>query len=162
MTTAYDFSLTSIDGTSLDLAGFKGRPLLIVNTASQCGFTPQYAALQALWDAYKGEGLVVIGVPSNDFGRQEPGSNAEISTFCETRFGVTFPMVQKRHVRGADADPLFKWLAREAGFAGRPWWNFTKYVIGRDGTLVDWFACITPPESRRIRRAIEASLSPLE
>lgn len=162
MTTAYDFHLSALNGDApIDLGAYRGRPLLIVNTASACGFTPQYTALQALWDEYKAAGLVVLGVPSNDFGAQEPGSAGEIASFCETKFRVTFPLAGKRHVKGPEADPLFKWLAHEAGLFGRPWWNFTKYLIGRDGRLVDWFFCATPPGGRRARRAIAKALAPL-
>ena len=159
MTTAFDFHLAALKGPPLDLAAFRGRPMLIVNTASQCGFTPQYAQLQALWQEYKDAGLVVLGVPSNDFGRQEPGSNAEIAAFCELTFKVTFPLAAKSCVSGDDADPLFKWLAREAGIIGRPWWNFTKYLIGRDGRLAEWFFCFTPPGARRVRRAVDGAIA---
>lgn len=155
MTVAHDFRLTALKGGALDLAAFKGRPMLIVNTASRCGYTPQYAALQSLWEQYKGRGLVVVGVPSNDFGRQEPGTAEEIAAFCEGNFRITFPLSEKLHVRGRDADPLFKWLADEAGLLGWPWWNFTKYLIDREGRLVDWFFCFTPPDAMRVRRVIE-------
>jgi glutathione peroxidase len=155
MTAAYDFRLTSLQGAPLDLAAFKGRPMLIVNTASECVYTPQYAGLQSLWDSYKDRGLVVLGVPSNDFGEQEPGTSQEIAAFCDLNFKVTFPLSEKRHVRGRAADPLFKWLAREAGIGGWPWWNFTKYLIGRDGMLVDWFFCFTEPSAARVKRAVE-------
>jgi glutathione peroxidase len=155
MTVAYDFRLMSLRGEPLDLAAFKGRPMLIVNTASRCKYTPQYAALQSLWDMYRERGLVVLGVPSNDFGRQEPGTATEIAAFCAGQFQVTFPLSDKRHVRGRAADPLFKWLADEAGVLGWPWWNFTKYLIGRDGRLMDWFFCFTPPDATRVRRVIE-------
>ncbi|MGE3474228.1 MAG: glutathione peroxidase [Rhodospirillaceae bacterium] len=158
MTTVYDFRLTSLRGEVMDLASFTGRPMLIVNTASKCGFTPQYAGLQTLWDTYRQRGLVVLGVPSNDFGRQEPGTAAEIAAFCEGNFRITFPLSEKRHVRGRAADPLFTWLGREAGLLGRPWWNFTKYLIGRDGKLADWFFCFTPPDTERVRRAIEKAV----
>lgn len=160
MTTAYDFHVSALKGGDpIDLGAYRGRPLLIVNTASACGFTPQYKALQALWDEYKAAGLVVMGVPSNDFGAQEPGSAAEISSFCDVNFQVTFPLAGKRHVKGPDADPLFKWLADEAGLLGRPWWNFTKYLIGRDGRLADWFFCATPPDASRVKRAIVHALA---
>jgi glutathione peroxidase len=155
MSTAYDFRLTSLKGAPLDLAMFRGRPMLIVNTASKCAYTPQYAGLQALWEEHKDDGLVVLGVPSNDFGNQEPGTSEEIASFCDLTFRVGFPLAEKVHVRGPAADPLFRWLTREAGLLGRPWWNFTKYVIGRDGRLVDWFFCFTPPDTHRVRRAIE-------
>ncbi|MGE4062639.1 MAG: glutathione peroxidase [Rhodospirillaceae bacterium] len=153
--TVYSFQLTALNGAPLDLSSFRGRPMLIVNTASKCGFTPQYAGLEALWKEWQGEGLVVLGVPSNDFGAQEPGSAIEIETFCRDRYGVTFPMAAKVAVRGPNAAPLFKWLARGAGLPGRPWWNFTKYLVARDGRLADWFFCATPPDAGRVRRAIE-------
>ena len=162
MITAYDFHLSALNGgVPIDLGAYRGRPLLIVNTASACGFTPQYTALQALWDEHKAAGLVVLGVPSNDFGAQEPGSATEITSFCETKFRVTFPLAEKRHVKGPEGDPLFKWLADEAGLLGRPWWNFTKYLIGRDGRLVDWFFCATPPDARRVRGAVVKALARL-
>src|SRR5690606_32681016 len=132
----YDFDFRSLKGKPLPLAGFAGRPLLIVNTASKCGFTPQYKELEAIWRKYQDEGLVVLGVPSNDFANQEPGGAAEIVTFCETNFGVDFPLTEKVAVKGPAAHPLFQWLAREGGFLSRPRWNFYKYVIGKDGKLV--------------------------
>jgi len=160
MTTAFDFRLRKLDGTPLDLARFAGRPLLIVNTASKCGFTPHYAGLQALWREFEDAGLVVIGVPSNDFGAQEPGSPAEIAAFCRDSYGITFPVAEKTHVRGAAADPLFQWLAREGGFLARPRWNFYKYLIGRDGRLAAWFTSLTPPGAARVRRAIRRIVTP--
>jgi glutathione peroxidase len=159
MTTAFDFRLTALSGAPLDLGAYRGRPMLIVNTASQCGFTPQYDGLQALWRQYESSGLVVLGVPSNDFGGQEPGSAAEIDSFCRVRYGVSFPLAAKSTVKGPGADPLFRWLAREGGFLSRPRWNFYKYVIGRDGRLAAWFSSLTPPSSGRLRRAIDAVLS---
>lgn len=155
MTTAYDFRLKSLQGAPLDLAAFRGRPLLIVNTASKCAYTPQYAGLEALWNEHNDRGLVVLGVPSNDFGYQEPGTSEEIAAFCDLNFRVTFPLAEKVHVRGRAADPLFKWLTREAGLLGRPWWNFSKYLIGRDGQLKNWFFFFTPPHAPRVRRTIE-------
>ena len=152
--TAYDFELTTLKGERFDLAPFKGRPLLVVNTASKCGFTPQYAGLTEVWRQHKDEGLVVIGVPSNDFGQQEPGSADEIGAFCEINYGVDFPMMAKVPVRGPDAHPLFRWLASEGGFFARPRWNFFKYLIGRDGQLEDWFASPTKPRSARFGRAL--------
>lgn len=154
MTTAYDFHLTSLRGAPLDLAAFRGQPLLIVNTASKCGFTPQYAALQALWKEWEAAGLVVLGVPSNDFGAQEPGTSDDIRAFCEVNYGVTFPMAAKVPVKGPNADPLFVWLAREGGFFAAPRWNFYKYLIGRDGQLAAWFSSLTPPGANRLRRAV--------
>jgi glutathione peroxidase len=159
MTGAFDFQLKSLKGGLLDLGAFRGQALLIVNTASECVYTPQYAGLQALWDEYKERGLVVVGVPSNDFRNQEPGSSKEIAAFCDLNFRVNFPLAEKVHVRGKAADPLFTWLAREAGLLGWPWWNFTKYLIGRDGRLASWFFCFTPPDAAHVKRAVERTLS---
>jgi glutathione peroxidase len=153
--TVYDFDLVTLDGAPLPLRQFAGRPLVIVNTASKCGFTPQYTGLQALWQEFKGAGLVVLVVPSNDFGGQEPGDAGAIAAFCTEKFGVDFPMSAKRHVRGSAADPLFQWLAAEGGFFSRPRWNFYKYLIGRDGRLKDWFASPTRPESAKFRQAVQ-------
>jgi glutathione peroxidase len=152
--TAYDFEFSTLKGEPFALAPFAGRPLLVVNTASKCGFTPQYAGLTAVWKAHKAEGLVVIGVPSNDFGQQEPGSADEIESFCEINYGVDFPMMAKVPVRGVDAHPMFRWLAAEGGFFARPRWNFFKYLIGRDGRLKHWFASPTKPTSARFERAV--------
>lgn len=156
--TAYDFDFRSLKGKPLPLAEFAGRPLLIVNTASKCGFTPQYKELEAIWQKYRDEGLVVLGVPSNDFANQEPGGAAEIATFCETNFGVDFPLTEKVRVKGTNAHPLFQWLAREGGFLSRPRWNFYKYVIGRDGRLVDWFASTTTPGSAKVEQALKKAM----
>jgi glutathione peroxidase len=156
--TAFSFAFTALDGTPLPLSRFQGRPMLIVNTASQCGFTPQYQALEALWRATRDRGLVVLGVPCNDFGAQEPGSAADIRSFCETRYGVDFPLTAKVHVTGADAHPLFRWLAARGGFLSRPRWNFYKYLIDRDGALAGWFAAPTAPDSARFRRAVDRLL----
>ncbi len=156
--TAFDFTLTTLQGEPLALRQFAGRPLLIVNTASRCGFTPQYEGLQALWSQNRERGLTVIGVPSNDFGRQEPGSEAEIAGFCSANYGVSFPMTGKLHVRGPEADPLFRWLARQGGPLSRPRWNFFKYVIGRDGRLATWFSSVTSPDGARLRTAVSRVL----
>ena len=156
---AFGFTLPGIDGKPLDLGQYAGRPLLIANTASRCGFTPHYAGLQEVWDAYRDRGLVVIGVPSNDFGGQEPGSEAEISGFCERNYGVTFPMAAKLPVKGASAHPLFRFLAQQGGPLARPRWNFYKYVVGPDGKLASWFSSLTRPQSARVRAALERALS---
>jgi glutathione peroxidase len=158
--TAYDFELHTLAGASLPLKQFAGRPVVIVNTASQCGFTPQYAGLQELWHSYGERGLVVLGIPSNDFGNQEPGDSAAIGAFCIKNFGVDFPLAAKVHVRGHAADPLFQWLAAEGGFFARPRWNFYKYLIGRDGQLKDWFASATRPGAAKFRRAVDRLLEP--
>jgi glutathione peroxidase len=158
--TVFDFKLTTLKGEQFWLADLQGRPLLIVNTASKCGFTPQYAALQAVsvkWAKQK-NGLVVIGFPSNDFGNQEPGEAAAIGEFCERNYGVTFPMMEKVHVKGPEAHPLFKWLGDEGGFLAKPRWNFYKYLTGRDGRLATWFPSTTAPDSAKVNRAIEEAL----
>lgn len=153
--TVYDFSLETLQGSKpLPLSQFKGQPLLIVNTASQCGFTYQYKGLEAVWQENRDNGLVVIGVPSNDFGRQEPGKASEIAEFCEINFGVDFPLAAKTPVSGKEAHPLFKYLSDQGGFLSRPRWNFYKYVIGRDGKLVTWFSSLTKPDSATFKRAI--------
>ncbi|CUW46637.1 glutathione peroxidase [Novacetimonas hansenii] len=158
MTCAYDFTLPALSGEPIDLSSLRGKPILIVNTASKCGFTPQYEGLQGLWTTWRSHDLTVLGVPSNDFGAQEPGNAQEIGAFCERNYHVTFPLAAKCHVRGPQATPLFRWLAQQGGFLARPRWNFYKYLIGRDGTLVNWFMSITPPESRRVRMAVERAV----
>ena len=158
MTNAHAFSFTSIEGKPLPLTAFKGKAVLVVNTASACGLTPQYKGLEALWRAYKDKGLVVLGVPSNDFGAQEPGSEKEIQTFCETRFGVDFPLTSKEHVIGAGAHPLYKWIAGELGEGATPKWNFHKYLIGKDGAIAGTFGSRVEPESGELKQAIEAPL----
>ncbi len=156
--TVHDFSLKPLQRADFPLRRLRGRPLLIVNTASQCGFTPQYAGLQALQEQWGGRngGLVIIGVPSNDFGNQEPGDAAAIGDFCERNYGVTFAIMEKTHVKGSDAHPLFRWLGEQAGFLGKPRWNFYKYLTKRDGTFANWFSSKTVPQSRKLQRAIEA------
>jgi glutathione peroxidase len=142
------------------LSAWHGRALLVVNTASKCGFTGQYAGLQRLYEAYRDRGLVVIGVPSNDFGGQEPGGEADIAAFCGDRFGVTFPLATKTRVKGANAHPFYRWAAGELGGIARPRWNFHKYLVAPDGRLAGWFSTLTPPTSRRVARAIERLLPP--
>ena len=156
--TAYAFEFESLNGKPMPLSEFAGRPLLIVNTASKCGFTPQYKELEAIWQKHKDEGLVVLGVPSNDFANQEPGSSDEIAQFCEINFGVDFPLTEKVHVKGGEAHPLFQWLAKQGGFFSKPRWNFYKYVIGKDGKLVDWFASTTKPNAPKVEKALNKAL----
>lgn len=155
--TAYDFSFEAIDGSAMPLSAYKGKALLVVNTASECGFTSQYEGLEALWQAYKDKGLVVIGVPSNDFGGQEPGSNAEIKTFCESRFKVSFPLAGKTQVKGEGAHPFYVWAKETSGSA--PSWNFTKYVINREGWMVEHFSSITGPGAAAMKKAVEKALT---
>jgi glutathione peroxidase len=157
--TAYDFSFTAIDGKPLPLSGFKGRALLVVNVASQCGLTPQYSGLEALWKQKEKDGLVILGVPANDFGAQEPGTENEIKTFCETRFNVDFPMTAKEHVIGPDAHPLYKWVAGELGDAAAPKWNFHKYLFNKDGTIAGTFGSRTEPNDAAMNAEIDAALA---
>lgn len=154
---AFTFAFTAIEGDPLPLERFRGRPVLIVNTASQCGFTPQYAALQRLWEQYRGRGLVVLGVPSNDF-RQESGDNAAIKAFCETNFDIDFPLTEKVSVTGPGSHPLFAWLRGELGDAAGPRWNFHKYLIGPDGRAVAFWPSAVEPDAPAITAAIEKLL----
>jgi glutathione peroxidase len=154
-------SLESIGGGPLPTADFKGSVVLLVNTASLCGFTGQYAGLQELWHRYKHKGLIVLGVPSNDFGGQEPGSNEEIRRFCEATFDVTFPLADKQVVTGANAHPLYRWAASQTGALGTPSWNFHKILIGRDGRIIDWFSA-AGGMGPKLERAIEAALAAKE
>ncbi|HEY4264820.1 MAG TPA: glutathione peroxidase [Micropepsaceae bacterium] len=156
---AYDFEFTAIDGTPLKLSQFAGHPVLIVNTASQCGLTPQYKDLEALWRKYRDRGLVVLGVPSNDFGAQEPGTEAEIAEFCSTRYNVSFPMTAKNPVIGASAHPFYKWAVTQAGEAAAPRWNFHKYLIGPKGELAGTFGSKVAPGDAALTDAIETALN---
>jgi glutathione peroxidase len=156
--TAYDFDFVAIDGQPLPLRQFAGKAVLVVNTASMCGYTPQYADLQALWEEYRDRGLVVLGVPSNDFGGQEPGGAEQIKDFCAVNFAVDFPMTDKQAVTGAKAHPFYQWARRELGSAAVPRWNFHKYLVAPDGRLADWFSTSTSPRSERVVKAVEAVL----
>ncbi|QNT78506.1 glutathione peroxidase [Entomobacter blattae] len=156
--TAYDFSLPSLDGSSLTLGDYKNHPLLLVNTASKCGFTPQYEGLQAVWSRYKKQGLIVIGIPSNEFGHQEPADNKEIAAFCHKNYGVSFPMAAKSPIKGNGRIPLFQWLAEQGGLLSLPRWNFYKYIINRQGQLATWFTSLTPPVSKRCVMALEKTI----
>ncbi len=150
MATVFDFSATDIKGKEQALEQYKGKVLLVVNTASKCGFTPQYKGLEVLWEKYKDKGLMVLGFPCNQFGKQEPGSSDDISSFCELNYGVTFPVFSKVDVNGGSAHPLFKHLKKEApGLLGTEGikWNFTKFLINRDGKVVERFAPTDTPES---------------
>ncbi|WP_119422368.1 glutathione peroxidase [Desertibaculum subflavum] len=155
---AWDFTFDSIDGKPLSLSDYKGKALLVVNTASQCGFTPQYKGLQALWSHYRDKGLVVLGVPSNDFGGQEPGTAAEIKQFCEVNFDVDFPLTAKQKVVGGEAHPFYRWIAAEFGEGAAPRWNFHKYLIDASGQMVGAYPSRVAPESEEMRKAIEAAL----
>jgi len=158
--TAFGFDVMAIDGTPSPLSAQRGRVLLIVNTASACGFTPQFAGLEELWKTYSERGLTVIGFPCNQFGSQDPGSNAEIGSFCQKNYGVTFPMMSKVDVNGASAHPLWKWLTAEApGLLGTKAikWNFTKFLVGRDGQVIKRYAPTDTPAA--LKADIEAALA---
>jgi glutathione peroxidase len=155
---AFGFSFTSIEGQPLPLSEFEGRTVLVVNTASRCGFTHQYADLQKLWEQYRDRGLIVLGVPSNDFGGQEPGNEAKIKEFCEVNFNIDFPMTTKQHVKGASAHPFYLWAAEKLGAEAAPRWNFHKYLVAPDGRLVAWFATATSPNSEPVIEAVEQHL----
>jgi glutathione peroxidase len=159
-TSIYEFEAVSIDGKPAALSTQRGKVLLIVNTASACGFTPQFAGLEKLWADYKDKGLVIVGFPSNEFGGQDPGSNEEIASFCQLNYGVSFPMMAKVKVNGADAHPLWKWLTAEApGLLGTQAvkWNFTKFLVGKDGTVIKRYAPTDTPKS--LAADIEAALA---
>lgn len=155
---AHRFLFQTIDGAPLPLATFAGKLVLVANTASQCAYTSQYRDLQALHEAYATRGLVVLGTPSNDFGGQEPGEAAEIKGFCSGEYGVTFPLTEKVHVRGADAHPFYRWALDALGTANAPRWNFHKYLVSPDGRLVASFPSGVNPRDPRIVAAIEANL----
>ncbi len=156
---AYDFSFQTImDEKPLPLKEFEGKVLLIINTASQCGFTSQYEGMEKLYDHYKDKGLVIIGVPSNDFGGQEPGGNQEIAHFCTVHYGVSFPMTAKEIVSGDNAHPFYVWARKTLGFNAGPKWNFHKYLINPKGKLIDYFYSTTSPDNERIINSIENAL----
>jgi glutathione peroxidase len=157
--TAHDFAFTSIDGEPLPLERYRGKVLLVVNTASFCGFTHQYGDLQAVWKRYRARGLVVLGVPSNDFGNQEPGKEAAIKQFCKVNFDVDFPLTSKVRVKGAGAHPFYRWAAETLGPANAPRWNFHKYLIARDGRIVGTYRSPVAPTSEAMIKAIEAQLA---
>lgn len=157
--TAYDFSFTTIMGNKpLPLSQFKGKVILIINTASHCGFTKQFAGLEALYKKYKDQGLIIIGVPSNDFGKQDPGTNKKILQFCQVNYGVDFVMTAKEIVVGKNAHPFYQWARKTLGALKAPKWNFHKYLIDRNGHLIDYFFSTTKPESARVIKAIEKAL----
>ena len=158
--TLYDFESRSIDGQPAQLAALRGKVVLIVNTASECGFTPQFGGLEALWEKYRDRGLVVVGFPSNEFGGQDPGTDEEIGAFCQRNYGVTFPMMSKIEVNGANAHPLYKWLVDEApGLLGSKAikWNFTKFLVGRDGRVIKRYSPRDEPSA--IEGDIQAALA---
>ena len=154
----FDFSINDINEEKLDLSIFQNKTVLLVNVASNCGFTKQYADLQSLYEKYKEKGFIVLGVPSNQFGSQEPGTNSEIKNFCETNFNITFPMTSKYDVKGDSAHEIYQWAKENFGNSAVPKWNFHKILIGNDGRIIDTFASFTNPLSKKITEQIEKSL----
>jgi len=154
---AYEFSFNSIDGETIKLESFKDKVIVVVNVASRCGYTPQYKELQSLWNNYKANGLIIIGVPTNNF-KQEPGTNKEIKDFCETNFGINFPLTEKVNVIGNDAHPFYKWAKKTYGIGAIPKWNFHKIIINKEGYVIDTFASFTKPSSSKFIKLIEREL----
>ena len=158
----YDFTLSSIDGAAAPLASFKGKVVLLVNVASKCGFTPQYAGLEKLYEAYKDKGFVIVGVPANNFGKQEPGTNEEIKTFCSRNYNVTFPMMSKVSVKGEDTTPLYQYLTDKSAnptTGGEIKWNFTKFLIDKKGNVINRFEPAVTPEAAELVKAVEPALA---
>jgi len=155
----YDFTLNSIDGAATPLSTFKGKVVLLVNVASKCGYTPQYAGLEKLYEKYKDKGFVIVGVPANNFGSQEPGTNEEIKTFCSRTYKVTFPMMSKVSVKGADKTPLYQFLTDPSSKTGGDIkWNFTKFLIDKNGNVINRFESAVTPESADLVKAVEQAL----
>jgi glutathione peroxidase len=153
----HDFTIESISGDEIKLSDYKSKVVLLVNTASQCGFTPQYSGLQKIYDRYKGDGFVVLGVPSDDF-NQELESNDDVQKFCEIRYGVNFPMTSIQKIKGEGAHPVYKWISSNTSVIGQPRWNFHKYLIGKDGKILNWFSSMTSPSSQGLIKQIEDAL----
>jgi glutathione peroxidase len=156
----YGFTLNNIDGKPAPLADYKGKVVLLVNVASQCGYTPQYSALESVYEKYKDQGFVILGFPANNFGSQEPGTNAEIKTFCTRKYSVTFPMYAKISVKGADKAPLYQYLTEQTspGISGEIQWNFTKFLVDRNGNVVKRFEPPVKPDAKEVTDAIEKEL----
>ena len=152
---AYDFKFKDLDGSALNLSEYKGKVVVVVNVASQCGFTNQYEDMQNVWEQYQAKGIVMLGVPSNDFGKQEPGSNEDIKNFCEAKFGISFTMTEKVSVKGADAHPFYIWAEKNYGKSAVPKWNFHKIIINKEGKIEKTFSSMTNPSSKKFIEVIE-------
>ena len=152
---AFDFKFNDLNGASLNLSEYKGKVIVVINVASQCGFTNQYEDMQNLWEKYQSRGLIILGIPSNDFGKQEPGSSEDIKNFCEAKFGISFPMTEKVSVKGPTAHPFYIWARENHGKSAIPKWNFHKIIINKDGKIAETFTSITNPSSRKFIRALE-------
>jgi glutathione peroxidase len=157
----YDFTLPSIDGKPMPLSDFKGKVVLLVNVASRCGYTPQYSALESLYEKYKDQGFVIVGFPANNFGGQEPGSNEEIKTFCSRKYNVTFPLYGKVSVKGDDQTPLYQYLTKQTdpSIMGEIKWNFTKFLVDRNGHVIQRFESAVTPDSKDVVSAVEKQFS---
>ena len=153
----HDFTIESISGETINFSDYKSKVVLLVNTASKCGFTPQYSGLQKIYERYKDDGLVVLGVPTNDF-NQEFSKDSDVKEFCEIRFGVEFPMSSIQPIRGENAHPVYKWIKSNVSVIGQPRWNFHKYLIGKDGKIINWFSSMTSPTSEGLINQIETAL----
>ena len=153
----HDFTIESISGEIINLSDYKSKVVLLVNTASKCGFTPQYSGLQKIYERYKDDGLIVLGVPTNDF-NQELSKESDVKEFCEIRFGVEFPMSSIQPIRGENAHPIYKWIKSNVSVIGQPRWNFHKYLIGKDGKIINWFSSMTSPTSEGLVNQIETAL----
>ena len=152
---AYDFKFKDLDGSALNLSEYKGKVVVVINVASQCGFTNQYEDMQNVWEQYQSRGIVMLGVPSNDFGKQEPGSNEDIKNFCEAKFGISFPMTEKVSVKGVDAHPFYIWAEKNHGKSAVPKWNFHKIIINKEGKIEKTFSSMTNPSSKKFIEVIE-------
>ena len=152
---AYDFKFKDLDGSNLSLSEYKGKVIVVVNVASQCGFPKQYEDMQNVWMKYQEKGLVMLGVPSNDFGNQEPGNNEDIKNFCEAKFGISFPMTEKVLVKGTEAHPFYIWARENHGKSAIPKWNFHKIIINKDGKIAETFSSITSPSSKKFIKTLE-------
>jgi len=152
---AYDFQFKDLDGSALSLSEYKGKVIIAVNVASQCGFTKQYEDMQNIWDKYQAKGIVMLGIPSNDFGNQEPGTSKEIKNFCEAKFGITFPMTEKVIVKGLEAHPFYIWARENYGKSAIPKWNFHKIIIDKDGKIAATFSSITKPSSKKFIEVLD-------
>ena len=153
----HDFSIESISGGDISLSDYKNKVVLLVNTASQCGFTPQYAGLQKIYDRYKDDGFVVLGVPSDDF-NQELSTDDDVKKFCEIRYGVNFPLTSIQKIKGDSAHPLYKWISGNTSVIGQPRWNFHKYLISKEGQVLNWFSSMTSPTSDGLLKQVEQAL----
>ena len=151
----YVFNFNDLDGSPLNLSEYKNKVIVIVNVASQCGFTNQYEDMQKIWEKYQSRGVIILGVPSNDFGNQEPGSSQEIKNFCEAKFGISFPMTEKLSVKGESAHPFYKWAEKNHGKTAVPKWNFHKIIIDRNGKIAETFSSITNPSSKKFIEVLD-------